>query len=157
MILGLDLATKTGYAVVNEGTGAVVGSGVWDLSKSKEAIGKHNGHMFLDLLKRIGQCCSDHCVGTLCYERAHFRGGPATRVCVGLSSTALLAAAGLGLRVMDVPTMTLKKFATGDYRAGKDAMKKAAKGWLGREPVDSDEADACAVSMWALAQLKEEK
>ena len=162
MILGLDLATRTGWSLVNEDTGIVEASGVWDLNVHRQGDGRHNGHMFLALYLEVSSKAFGYDVGVICMERPHHRGGPSTRICVGLSSAAMMAAANVGnreggVRVMDVPTMTLKKFATGDYRAGKDAMMKAAKGWLGREPVDDNEADSVCVSMWAMSQLKEEK
>ena len=53
MILGLDLATKTGWSLVNEDTGIVEASGVWDLNVHRQGDGRHNGHMFLALYLEV--------------------------------------------------------------------------------------------------------
>jgi Holliday junction resolvasome RuvABC endonuclease subunit len=51
--------------------------------------------------------------------------------------------------------MTLKKFATGSGKAGKNGMIAYACNIIGRVSVDDNEADAVAVCMWGMDKRKE--
>ena len=70
-------------------------------------------------------------VSTLCHESAHW-----------LKALILETAAEKGLEVTCVHTTELKHFATGNGRAEKGEMVKAAFGLSGRLPRDDNEADA---------------
>lgn len=89
----------------------------------------------------------------IAYERAHFRGGAATEICVGLQTRVQEIAAEFSIESMPVATTTLKKFATGNGRAGKAEMIKAAKSHIGRNPIDDNEADSIHVAMWAASEI----
>ena len=148
-ILALDLATRTGWAIVRDGK--VFESGVWDFSKDYQGDGRHYGHLFRALWYKLDQWCT---AGTfIAYELAHHRAGPATRISVGMNATVLLFAAR---REMAAPravhTATLKKWATGSGRADKGAMIAWAASKLGRQPEDDNEADAVAVGLWAAGE-----
>lgn len=143
-ILALDLATITGWAIVYGGN--VYESGVWDLGAERGAW--HYGFLFQALYRKLDEHAKP---GTqLAYELAHHRAGPATRIGVGLNATVLLFAARRDMEPpISVHTATLKKWAVGDGRAGKDQVKAWARVRLGREPIDDNEADAVAVGLWA--------
>ena len=83
---------------------------------------------------------------------AHHRGGAATELCVGFVTRAIEAAAAHGAEYEGVPTMTLKKHATGRGNADKEAVRTAMLvHWndeltrLRRTIQNHDEADALAL------------
>lgn len=146
-ILALDMATKTGWAVIEDG--GIKESGVQDFTKGR---GESNGLMFLRFRKWLQEIASFGPFSIVAYERAHYRGGAATEVCVGLQTRAQEFAAETGAESAPVATTTLKKFATGRGNADKADMVKAAALILGRPPVDDNEADAVHVGRWAWVQ-----
>lgn len=150
LILALDLATKTGWALVRDGR--VYESGVQDFTKRR---GEGNGLLFLRARKWLADFCQSPGAhpDLVAYEQAHFRGGAATELCVGLQTRAQEQAAAWGVESAPVPTGTLKKWATGSGGADKAAMVAWAAGKIGRPPVDDNEADAVAVGLWAAEQF----
>ena len=149
MILGLDLATKTGWALVRNG--AVIESGVQDFTKRR---GEGNGLLFLRARKWLGAFAQyGEVPGLVAYEQAHFRGGAATEICVGLQTRAQEQAAEWGVESAPVATGALKRWATGQGKADKAAMLCWASQRLGRPAVDDNEADAVAVGLWAAEQF----
>lgn len=157
LIIGLDLATRTGWAVVRDGR--VIESGVQDFTKRR---GESNGVLFLRARKWLSEFGHHACASgelrrgkpdLVAYEQAHFRGGAATEICVGLQTRAQEIAAEWGVESAPVPTSTLKRWATGAGKAEKSAMIAWAAGKIGRQPVDDNEADAIAVGLWAAEQF----
>lgn len=148
--LCLDLATKTGWSVVE--CGRVKASGVQNFAKKR---GETNGIVFLRLHKWLDDMVNlcEEGATIVVYEQAHFRGGAATELCVGLQTHTQSWCASHGLECAPVATQALKKFATGKGNAGKDEMIEAAKVILGRDPVDDNEADAVHIGMWAVEQF----
>ena len=153
-ILGLDCATKTGWCLLGA-DGKPIESGVQDFSKRR---GESNGLVFLRFRKWLTELIQALPMkpGLVPYERAHFRGGAATELCVGLQTRVQEVCAELGIESAPVPTMTLKKSATGSGKAGKDAMIETARAILGREPIDDNEADAVHVASWAFKEYGSE-
>ena len=147
-ILALDLAKMTGWAVIKNG--AVAASGTEDFGAMRDKMDGHNGHMFVALqhLLRRRLLKFPH-ISLVVWERAHHRGGPATRIAVGLVSHVMSWAVRESIGIADVHSGTLKKFATGNHKAGKDDMVFAASKFAGRRIESDDEADAILVGMWA--------
>ena len=150
IVLGLDCATKTGWAIFRDGV--LVESGVQDFTKQR---GETNGLLFLRfrnwlnaLVAQAGQGVKPEGI-LIAYERAHFRGGAATEIGVGLQTRVQETAASEGIEAAPVHTGTLKKWATGNGAAGKATMIEAAKLYMRREPLDDNEADAVLVAAWA--------
>ena len=154
-ILGLDLAKLTGWSLCHDGI--ILRSGVWDLGAARDDHNGHNGHIFEALYRNIVD--GDHFIDldVLAYEVAHHRGGPAVRIAVGTNSIVLMVAAMHDLKTVPVHTATLKKFATGNYRAGKDDMVAEASRRVNRRVESDDEADAILISLYAHQQLKEKE
>ncbi len=148
VILALDLATKTGWAVVKNGR--VIESGVQTFDKRR---GESNGVLFLRARKWLAEFGHPGKPDLVAYEQAHFRGGAATEICVGLQTRAQELAAEWGVESAPVPTSTLKKWATGVGRAEKPAMIAWAAKQIGHQPEDDNEADAIAVGLWAAEQF----
>jgi len=144
-ILGLDMASKTGWGVVIA-RGQLMESGVQDFTKKR---GESNGLMFLRFRKWLRDFCDLLNPDLIAYEQAHFRGGAATEICVGLQTRAQEIAAERGIESAPVKTNTLKKWATGKGNAGKEEMITAAGKFMHRPPIDDNEADAVLVSLWA--------
>jgi len=148
-ILSLDLATKTGWATFFNHK---ISSGV---QKFELKRGESPGMRFLRFrawLQEVKELCPGK-IDLIAFEQAHHRGGAATQLAVGMVTDVLAFAADIGAETMPVHTGTLKKFATGKGNAGKEEMKAAArkKGYL---PIDDNEADACLLLEYAMADLR---
>lgn len=152
IILGLDLATITGWAIWKDGKFPYCGAVDFGWYREKAEHG-HNGHMFDQLLAELEAHILVNGVTVLAYELAHHRAGPATRIGVGMNSIVLMAAAQYNVRVMEVHTATLKKWATGNGRAEKKDMIVAAQKLSGIGEMDDNTADAICVAAWAAERM----
>lgn len=165
-ILALDCATKTGWAALIDGH---IESGVQDFSKRR---GESNGMMFLrfrawleDMVYMVvgrewdgleyGKVLSCHktIFDVVAWEQAHHRGGAAVEVCVNLTGRAQEFAAEIDAETIAPHTATIKKFATGSGKAGKEEMMAYFRSETGREPIDDNEADAYALLRFVMAEL----
>jgi Holliday junction resolvasome RuvABC endonuclease subunit len=139
--LGLDLATHTGFAYALDGK--VYDSGVWDFTDYKNVS---YGHMFNALTARL---IDRYRPGMkIALEVAHFRGGPATRIGVGLNTAVLMFCADRNVSPIPVHTGTLKKWATGAGKASKAEMMLEASKRADRDILNNDEADAILIALY---------
>lgn len=139
-ILALDLARRTGWAIrLDSGE---LDSGTIDLGfHPTETIGSRL-HRFREWLRPrlVG-------VDILAAERAHHRGGPATRQAVGMESVLELAGHEHDVELVFVHSSTIKKHATSNGRASKsDMIAAAVAAWPEQEVGDDNQADA----LWLL-------
>ncbi len=148
-ILALDCATQTGWAVTDNAT--IIESGSQSFAKRR---GESNGIMFLKFRKWLETLISLWKPEVVAYERAHFRGGAATEICVGLQTRVQEIAADNGIELLPVATGELKKFATGKGNAGKHEIMKAAEVHLQRPPIDDNEADAVFLALFASREVE---
>lgn len=146
-ILSLDQATATGWAVV-EDSGAVVASGIWKLADRKRT-GESRGMRYIRFRHQLAAAIEEYKPAMICHEQTLLRGGAATEIANGLKALILEAAAFHGLEVSCVHTTELKKWATGNGRAEKPEMIRAANLLSGRVPSDDNEADAILIGLWA--------
>ena len=141
-VLGLDLGTNMGWAVVDKDTGLIV-SGSFTLS------GGHRDHKFSDLHVRLNDMYVEveeiPGVELIMYERPFTRGLSATRLLWGLAGIVGAVATSWDLPVVEVLPSTIKKHATGRGDADKDAMMAAVVDNFFHEPTNEHEADA----IWA--------
>lgn len=146
IVLGLDCALKTGWAIYDSGTGKIIESGVESFAKQR---GESNGIVFLRyrnwLHKLMGFVPA---IDIVIYEQAHYRGGAATEVCVGLTTRVQEVSEYRKIAYGHVRTRELKLWATGKGNASKAEMIEAARAVLGREPIDDNEADAVHIARW---------
>lgn len=146
-ILALDLSTKTGFA---HSDGA---SGVWMLMPKQPH--EHGGWRFAMFGSWLGDFLDAHETDAIAYEKAHHRGGPATRLAIGLITTVETVAAHAGIHVVQgFHTGTIKKHATGHGNAKKPEMAAAA---IARNPtmkfIDDNHVDALFLLDLALSEL----
>lgn len=144
-ILGLDLGTRCGWALLANGV-TESGVQVFDVRR-----GESPGMRFLRFNRWLHDVCQPH-VDVIAYEAPHHRGGAATEVACGFSTRVHEYTAKHGGHHINVHTATLKKFATGSGRAGKDKMIEAARQYK-TDVTDDNEADALHVLAWALAEV----
>ncbi|MDD5722648.1 MAG: hypothetical protein PHY29_02785 [Syntrophales bacterium] len=149
IILALDCATKTGWAMIKDGS--VLESGVQDFGKKR---GESNGGMFLRFRKWLEDMVYHYRdfhsgIRLLVYEQAHHRGGAATEICVNMTGRVQEIAAWSQAQVVTYHTATLKKWATGKGRGDKEAMIGAAEARIGRQIGDDNEADAILLGLMA--------
>lgn len=159
MILALDLATKTGWAVAHPKSyvptqieaksgdvkDPIVASGVWQLDKDDRkarAVG---------LWREIMRVGSTHKVTSIVSEAPFV--GPSAQVIMALAELHGVARLVAGLQKIPyhlVRPGELKQFATGHGAATKDMMieKGEERGW---KVIDDNEADARWLAMFAVA------
>jgi Holliday junction resolvasome RuvABC endonuclease subunit len=146
-ILALDLATKTGWALLENGR---VESGVQEFAVKR---GESPGMRYLRFNRWLDQLLGTRqAIGLIVYEQQHHRGGAATEVAAGFVTRVQEACAEHVIDHATVHTATLKKFATGRGNADKSEMVKSARVKFGREPQDDNEADA----LWILEYARKE-
>jgi Holliday junction resolvasome RuvABC endonuclease subunit len=174
IVVGLDPGTHTGWAVCRDGR--IVASGTLDLSPwAARGYGAMFGafRLWLGRLRRE-QLHEDydgtyvlnksHRLAAIAYELPFHRGAITSRITGGLAAHVLERAAAWRCKALPVQTMTLKKFATGSGKAGKDQMINRAREVLlpgesaefisARGLLDEHEADAIHVARWGWGQLK---
>lgn len=134
-ILALDPATRTGFAHSNGHRG------VWDLSRYSQASDKA-----LALFREIHSAHDYWTVELVAIEEAGFGAGPGQLHTMAfhnqLRGAVMTAAGSIGAGLVAYKPTSIKKFATGNGRATKQQMVRAAKTVLGIEPRSDDEADA---------------
>ena len=155
VILALDQATTTGWAVTNE-NGGILGSGVWHLA-DRNRTGESRGMRYVRFEAFLKKAIEQWKPDLIVHEQTLLRGGAATEIANGLKAFVLKVASVYGIEVSCVHTSELKHWATGDGRADKDAMVRAAEGFRlfqwqgsGNHPlIDDNEADATLIGLWA--------
>jgi len=148
IILALDLGRKTGWALHQHGA-ITVGTQEFPLKR-----GESPGMVYLRFggwLEEISKM-SLHRIGLVCYEQVHHRGGTATELLVGLQTRLQEFCALHKIEIAGVHTGTLKKWATGNGAAKKEAMLARARE-LGHDVTNDDEADAVLLLRYQMEEL----
>ena len=147
--LALDMASLTGYAVFHDAV--PIASGVMDFKKKR---GQTNGIMFMRFHKWLFTMLQEHGhFRWVAYEQAHFKGGAATEICVGLQTHLQSFCAAHRIEAVGYHTGTIKKSFTGSGTAGKADMIAAVQIKYDIEPQDDNEADALALGSIAWENL----
>ena len=156
-----DLATKSGFAVIELGTSQIIESGMQNLIPKSPLPDKF--HLLSNLVNDLHD---RHALGAIITEAPNpfmTRSMENARIALGLNTHAEYLAAALGLDFLQpLSTSTLKKHAAtliGEPKAtkGKTQAIQAATDLLGRKPIDDNEADAVVLAHWASlnVELKE--
>lgn len=149
-ILALDVGQRTGFAERNSESPSPVwaASGAVDFKWENYGYGRR--------LWQFSQWLMDgfrwESLDAVVYEIPNQRGGPATRMLIGLTSVIELKCAAMNVDCLGVALTTLKKYATGKGNTkGKAAMMARASEIMG-QPIDSDdEADAICLLSYAFS------
>jgi len=146
VILALDLGTTTGWALRT--ADGLITSGTVSLRPSRYDGGGMRYVRFRAWLERLAADAGP--IGAIHFEevRRHV-GTDAAHVFGGLLATLTAWAETAGVPYQGVPVGTIKRHATGNGNASKDAMIAAARA-RGFDPADDNEADAIAILHWAL-------
>lgn len=145
-VLAIDPATSCGWALWQPG---------WEQPESGTQVfglqrGESPGMRFLRFRKWLSSMTDDYSPGLYIYEQAHHRGGAATELCVGFVTRIQEEAATHNALHVPVHSATLKKWATGSGRAGKDEMIVRAEERWGVLPSTHDQADALILLAYGL-------
>lgn len=160
VILALDQATTTGYAVTDR-DGRILDSGVWHLADPKRS-GESRGMRYIRFEKELHRIIKAWDVGLIIHEQTLLRGGAATEIANGLKALILKTAVECNIEVSCVHTTELKKWATGNGSADKALMIQTATRYMTDQnqryavckpyPIDDNEADAVLIGLWASSQ-----
>lgn len=146
MILALDLATRTGWAVGRAGP-CPMASGVEEFHREEDELPGLRYYRFRVWLRKM---LEDWKPSLVVYEGSHHRGGPATEMAAGWATRVQEEAALAVVLFRVYHSSTIKKFATGHGNAKKPDMERAARArWPGVEFVDDNEIDA--LWLWSYA------
>lgn len=149
-ILALDLGTNTGFAIYN---GESIISGTTKLRHSKSA----SGLRFLNFRRWLIETIKIHGINEIYYERVYRHcGTKAGHVYGGFLYHLAAVVEELNVKCTGIPVTTIKKLTTGNGKATKEEMMKAARN-SGFNPQDDNEADSLAILMIALNRLKNNK
>lgn len=151
-VLGIDPATKTGWALW--ASGSIVASGTWDLSVRRDESG---GMRLIRLRAKLAELLNAEGFTVLAYEAAR-HGAPqmqgALVVHSELQGVIKLWCEDLRIDYRGYSPSEVKKAATGEGNANKAAMLEAARrAWPGFAG-DDNEADARFIARLAGEQLK---
>jgi len=146
-ILALDIASLTGWAH------SLGSSGVWLLKPKKDESGGIRLIRFANKLKWLKKALG---IDIIAYEAAR-HGGRATRGLVThseLQGVVKALSEELEYEYKGYSPTAIKKFATGNGKASKEDMIKAACKFSGRNITDDNEADAICLLEMAKMQFQ---
>ncbi len=147
MILGLDCALKTGFALLNR-NGNLEKSGIWDFHPRYKKHG--TGALYLDfqnsIILLIEKYLKKDEIFLIGIENVHHRGRVATRLGYGYLTMLNVICYLYHIDLDGIHSLTLKKFVTGSGKAEKSEMIKAAEQFKGSAVIDDNEADAIHVA-----------
>lgn len=145
-ILALDLGTTTGWAL--RGFDGLITSGTVSFKPGRYDGGGMRYLRFTNWLTEIDRLSGP--IAAIYFEevRRHV-GTDAAHVFGGLLAVLTSWGELRGVPYQGVPVGTIKKHATGNGAASKQAMIDAAR-QRGFNPADDNEADAIAILHWAL-------
>lgn len=140
MLVALDLASTTGWAVWDDGD--VVDCGVWDIAPKR---GSSPGVRYLKLLSRLDALRESYPgIKVVAYERGHHRGGHSTEYALGYETHIQSWCARHDLEHYAYHTSKVKQAACDSGRASKEQVLEAArKRWPHFTFETDDQADAC--------------
>lgn len=148
-ILALDLATKCGWAVKEDGRKAKHGTATFENRKWDGA-----GIRFVKFNKFLHDILAEHKPDLVVFEgvRRH-RGTDAAHVYGGFMATLQAVCESNSIPYTAYGVTEVKKFWTGQGYADKNTMVKVARD-KGYNPEDDNAADALAVLFFAIEKLK---
>lgn len=152
--LGLDPATKTGWAICDDDE-RVLASGMFNLKTV-------DGASLFSLAQFLNSLIARYKVTAICYEQPIIYGGGSRLMGTRspnftgpmISGIIQVVAHEAGLPVASCHNATLKKWATGSGKAKKPEMTAEACIRTGRRITDHNEADAILIALYGAAELE---
>lgn len=152
-VLALDVATRTGWCVLSDASGAweIDGIGVWDVTPEKgEPMGVRFHSFRIDLCNTLALYGP---IDAVAIEDNHSRSFYAAKLQGGFLAVALLELEARGIDYA-LPTVgEWKKHLTGKGNTKKPGVRRALNGRLGLNPgspLTEDEADAVGIGLWLI-------
>jgi hypothetical protein len=143
-VLALDLGTRCGWALFNDG--APLASGTWELSNARQRRFEGGGVKWLRLRGLLNQAVLGQLVEKIVFEEVRSHAGVDAAHAYGGALAVLTAfCEAEGIPYEAYPVGTIKKHATGKGNAKKDAMIEAARA---RWPAIAIEDDNHADALW---------
>jgi Holliday junction resolvasome RuvABC endonuclease subunit len=150
LILALDLGTHTGWAIAESDS---ISSGSQSFQPKRFEGG---GMRFLKFKRWLSELKGEGTLVTVYFEEVRRHMGVDAAHCYGGFLAVMTAwCEAREIPYQGVPVGTIKKFFTGKGNADKTAMVSEARR-RGHRVTDDNEADALALLMWALNELKVE-
>lgn len=148
VILSIDQATKSGWAVIVDGH--LAASGHQDFSPHRSSS---RGMLFLQFRSTIQYLIQQWQPDLIVNDRSYQRGSAANEIIKGLTAIIEMeAAAAPACEYFGIQPNALKKWATGKGNASKEEMIEAAMIKTGHPsllPFTHDEADAILMGLYA--------
>ena len=156
-IIGLDCATRTGWAVLESDgmTHELLSSGWEEFRSRKKRI--QAGELYAAFGTFLDELIRDEMPAALAYEMPHQRGGEATRKLINLTGRVEELGYQHDIPVYSIHSGTIKRLATGNGHACKDEMILAASRIAGHQIKSDDEADAIMTAVACARLIKEGK
>jgi len=135
--IGIDPATKCGYAVLNDAGGALLG-GTWNLQRRS---GDGAGMLYVRFQRLFRELLEESPDSVVCYEQQANRFAGSAHIGLGIIAHLQRICEEQQVPYTGVAFSTVKKVATGKGNSNKEEMVKAARArWA---PVEDDNhADA---------------
>lgn len=140
--IGLDPATKCGWAVLNE-DGHRIASGVWKLGRRTH---EGQGMLYVRFERLFGELLATYRPALVAFEQQANRFAGAAHVGLGLISHIERICEETGVPYSGVAFAAVKKHATGRGNAKKADVIDAALGRWGLTVETDDEADALFIA-----------
>jgi Holliday junction resolvasome RuvABC endonuclease subunit len=150
-VLGLDLGTHCGYALIEDGR--PIESGTWELKVSKL---ESPGMRYIRFRNLLSTLLGNHKVDLVAYElvRRHM-GVEAAHIYGGLQAQMFATCDESQVQYTGIGVTTIKKRAIGKGKASKEEMISSAKTEFGLTEIEDDNhADALWIAKLAFEQLE---
>jgi Holliday junction resolvasome RuvABC endonuclease subunit len=157
IILGIDPATKTGFACQQVGCNAPPVFGSWDYSRVvTDETPNRSGHRLSAFREDLSTMVANNHVTLVAYEEAMWgTHNHETAAFHGeMRGIIKLVCAVHGIQHKGYNPGTIKKFWAGHGKAEKKGMMRACKTWLNLDVDDPDAADALAIMSLAIDELR---
>jgi Holliday junction resolvasome RuvABC endonuclease subunit len=150
------MATVLGWAVLDTDTGTCA-SGVIEYKDGNKPFPPEerwlNFKTDLAHLLSVEGIFPLYNVNAVVYERAHHRGGPATRSALGFETVLRMYCWEFDIPAFPIHTGSVKKDCSGMGKASKSDMMRSASLLTGRTITDDNEADAICMAHWGKGNL----
>ena len=144
-VVGLDPSTKTGFAVMDSDTSALLDSGSYSVAKLTR-FARWSGLRFW-----VKALLTTYEPGLVVIEGYGYANAHSLALLVELGTVLRSAILDANVRMVEIPPNSLKKFVTGKGIAPKNVMLKEIMKLWAFDTDDDDEADAYGLAQFGVA------